>query len=33
LPGPAAFVVELPPGPLSAAAATRHAAAILSLAG
>jgi murein endopeptidase len=33
LPGPAAFVVELPPGALSAAAAARHAAAILQLAG
>jgi murein peptide amidase A len=33
LPGPAAFVVELPAGPLSAAAAARHAAAILRLAG
>jgi murein endopeptidase len=31
LPGPAAFVVELPAGPLSAAAAARHAAAILRL--
>jgi murein endopeptidase len=33
LPGPAAFVVELPAGPLSAAAAARHAATILRLAG
>jgi protein MpaA len=31
--GPAAFVVELPPGTLSSAAAARHTAAILGLAG